>query len=118
MMRGSSMRVRKIKLKNGYKRFKELTIDLGEDPKRIVALVGRNGCGKSSVFDGMLFLQNTYSKIGTGPNKDFNYHSKDSNPAYDYQNIEIQFSKGSFQDVFRQKKESGTSSTIFSFRSP
>ena len=46
------MKIRKIQLK-GYKRFFDLTIDLGNTPKRIVALVGPNGCGKSSVLDGM-----------------------------------------------------------------
>jgi predicted ATPase len=35
----------------GFKRFDDLTIDLGENPARIVALVGPNGCGKSSIFD-------------------------------------------------------------------
>ena len=49
------MKIRKIILSK-YKRFQSLTIDLGDNPKRIVALVGPNGCGKSSVFDGMLFL--------------------------------------------------------------
>jgi len=34
-----------------FKRFDSLTIDLGPDPKKIVALVGPNGCGKSSIFD-------------------------------------------------------------------
>ena len=46
------MKIRKIILSK-YKRFQSLTIDLGDNPKRIVALVGPNGCGKSSVFDGM-----------------------------------------------------------------
>lgn len=45
-----------------YKRFHDLTIDLGNTPKRIVALVGPNGCGKSSVFDAMLFVSNAYGK--------------------------------------------------------
>lgn len=44
------MRVKKIQLKV-FKRFDDLTIDLGENPKKIVALVGPNGCGKSSIFD-------------------------------------------------------------------
>lgn len=41
------MKIKKIQLKNGYKRFFDLTIDLGESPRKIVALVGPNGCGKS-----------------------------------------------------------------------
>ncbi|HEX8196710.1 MAG TPA: ATP-binding protein [Pyrinomonadaceae bacterium] len=44
------MKVKKIQLIE-FKRFDDLTIDLGEEPKKIVALVGPNGCGKSSVFD-------------------------------------------------------------------
>ena len=58
------MRIKSISLK-GYKRFKDLTIDLGDDPSRIVALVGPNGCGKSSVFDALLFLQGTHASIGS-----------------------------------------------------
>ncbi len=49
------MLITKLRLKNGYKRFHDLTIDLGETPARIVALVGPNGCGKSSVLDGLLY---------------------------------------------------------------
>ncbi|MDE2420728.1 MAG: AAA family ATPase [Gammaproteobacteria bacterium] len=44
------MRIKKIQLKL-FKRFDDLTIDLGENPKKIIALVGPNGCGKSSIFD-------------------------------------------------------------------
>lgn len=44
------MRVKQLQLKR-FKRFDDLTIDLGENPARIVALVGPNGCGKSSIFD-------------------------------------------------------------------
>jgi AAA15 family ATPase/GTPase len=44
------MRIKKIRLKE-FKRYDDLTIDLGENPKKIIALVGPNGSGKSSVFD-------------------------------------------------------------------
>jgi predicted ATPase len=44
------MRVKKLQLKE-FKRFDDLTIDLGENPQKIVAMVGPNGCGKSSIFD-------------------------------------------------------------------
>lgn len=44
------MRIKKIRLRQ-FKRFDDLTIDLGNEPKKIVALVGPNGCGKSSIFD-------------------------------------------------------------------
>lgn len=44
------MRIQKIQLKE-FKRFDDLTIDLGENPKKIIAVVGPNGCGKSSIFD-------------------------------------------------------------------
>ena len=44
------MKVKQLRLKR-FKRFDDLTIDLGEHPARIVALVGPNGCGKSSIFD-------------------------------------------------------------------
>ena len=47
------MKIKSIRM-NNFKRFFNLTIDLGESPKRIIALVGENGCGKSSVFDAIL----------------------------------------------------------------
>ena len=45
------MRIKTIKLKD-FKRFNDLTIDLENNSKKIIALVGPNGSGKSSVFDG------------------------------------------------------------------
>ena len=44
------MRVKSLKLVE-FKRFDDLTVDLGPNPKKIVALIGPNGCGKSSIFD-------------------------------------------------------------------
>lgn len=44
------MRLRLVQLKD-FKRFDDLTIDLGPNPAKVVALVGPNGSGKSSVFD-------------------------------------------------------------------
>ena len=111
------MRIKKITLSK-YKRFQSLTIDLGDTPKRIIALVGPNGCGKSSVFDGMLFLNNAYNQIGNKEYKDFHYHSIEQNPSYDYQNISIQFIEGDYYCVRSKKENLGKQNTIFSFRSP
>lgn len=44
------MRIKNIRLRQ-FKRFDDLTINLGEEPRKVVALVGPNGCGKSSIFD-------------------------------------------------------------------
>lgn len=66
------MRVRKIKLTQ-FKRFDDLTIDLGESPRKLVALVGPNGCGKSSIFDGFEVQMKNYRSRG---NEDHDYFSK------------------------------------------
>ena len=108
------MRIRSISLK-GYKRFKDLTIDLGDDPARIVALVGPNGCGKSSVFDALLFLQGAYENIGKTGQKDSWYHSLDQDPNYDTNNVNVVFTTGSL-DEFRNSRR-GQRNTLFSFRS-
>ncbi|WP_111429017.1 ATP-binding protein [Rhodobacteraceae bacterium DSL-40] len=113
------MRISKIRLKNGYKRFHDLTIDLGDNPARIVALVGPNGCGKSSVLDGLLFYAKAYSPIGRGGNRSNDYHSMTRKMYFDaLQQIEIKFTSGSFQSIFTSKQKTGTENTIFSFRSP
>lgn len=112
------MRIKKLQLKNGYKRFHELTIDLGDDPKRIVALVGPNGCGKSSVLDGMLFHNNAHHQIGDKSNKNHEYHSMNQTPNYNYQNVDIEFVDGNYRKIREEKASTGKENTIFSFRSP
>jgi len=112
------MKIKKIQLKNGYKRFHNLTIDLGSDPKRIVALIGPNGCGKSSVLDGMLFHHNSHGQIGNKGTKDYTYHSMKKVPNFNYQNIVIDFMEGSYAQLRQEKQTKGKENTIFSFRSP
>lgn len=112
------MKIKKVQFKNGYKRFFDLTIDLGDNPKRIIALVGPNGCGKSSVLDGILFHNNAYGAIGNKGAKDYQYHSMNKNPGYDYQNISIEFEEGAFDTIKDERRKIGKENTIFSFRSP
>jgi len=112
------MRIKKLQMKNGYKRFHDLTIDLGDESKRIVALVGPNGCGKSSVLDGILYHSNAYDTIGNKGGKDHNYHSMTRSPTMSYQNVVIEFSDGTFQTKRQLLAESGAANTMVSFRSP
>ena len=112
------MRIKKIQLKNGYKRFLDLTIDLGNEPKRIIALVGPNGCGKSSVFDGMLYQNNVHNTIGTTGAKNFEFHSMNKLPSFNHENISVDFVEGTFYQVRGKKATEGKQNTIFSFRSP
>lgn len=112
------MRIKKIQLKNGYKRFHDLTINLGDEPKRIIALVGPNGCGKSSVLDGILFHNNAFGAIGNTGRKDHTYHSMTQTPNFNYTNIIIDFDHGNFEDLRNTREAVGKERTIFSFRSP
>lgn len=112
------MFITKLRLKNGYKRFHDLTIDLGETPARIVALVGPNGCGKSSVLDGLLYHASTHHPVGKGSNRDPSYHSMKDAGSVTWQDIEVQFTTGDFVAVRQLREAAGNPSTIFSFRSP
>lgn len=108
------MRIRCIALK-GYKRFKDLTIDLGDHPARIVAMVGPNGCGKSSVFDGLLFLCGAYMGIGGTGGKGYRYHSLEQDPNFDMNTVDVAFTTGSFSEVWGRR--TAERNTLFSFRS-
>lgn len=112
------MKIKKLELKNGYKRFHHLTIDLGEKPARIVALVGPNGCGKSSVLDGMLYHNNTgYGVIGNRGAKDYTYHSMHGVVNYDWQSVAIGFEGEDFSGARGRREAAGKPNTLFSFRS-
>lgn len=112
------MYIRKVQLLD-YKRFHDLTIDLGDNPKRIVALVGPNGCGKSSVFDAMIYLMRNYSGgIGKNPGSyDFQYHSLTQDPNCSSNNVKLFFNEGEFSNVFQKMRASRKEKSIFSFRS-
>lgn len=60
------MRVKEIKLKD-FKRFDDLTIKLGDNPGKIIALVGPNGCGKSSIFDAFESKMKDFRSYGQSP---------------------------------------------------
>ncbi|WP_049011384.1 AAA family ATPase [Citrobacter koseri] len=110
------MRIKKLRLFNGYKRFHDLTIDLGENPARLIALVGPNGCGKSSVLDGILFHHNAHGRLGNKVSRDHFYHSMHNDPSFNYQSINIEFTNGAYYDI--RQRRSGKENTLFSFRSP
>jgi hypothetical protein len=114
----AQMRIRQLRLKNGHKRFRDLTIDLGDHPARIVALVGPNGSGKSSVLDGILFYVNARNRVGVYSGRDYTYHSLDADPGFTSQNVEIDLIDGSFNKVLEDRQKTGTATTMVSFRSP
>jgi AAA15 family ATPase/GTPase len=112
------VKIKKVRLFNGYKRFHDLTIDLGLKPKRVIVLVGPNGCGKSSVLDGLLFKKNSYSPIDNTGTKDYTYHSMVGEANFAHTNLEIEFEEGAWDAIYEQKTKAGKENTIFSFRSP
>lgn len=114
------MFIKKLRIFNNYRRFHDLTIDLGENPKRIIALVGPNGCGKSSVFDAMIYHNRAYGGNFGNTNKYSNqdYHFMRGSENNNYKSVEIVFSDGrSFDKVKSERGDVSQNNTIFSFRS-
>ncbi len=114
----SDMKIKSIQIKNGFKRFFDLTIDLGENPKRIIALVGSNGCGKSSVFDAMLYAQSRRSGfIGKHHGRGNDYFFMNTTGLLD-RSVSIQFDEGHMNEVFQKRQSRNSEKTLFSLRSP
>lgn len=83
------MRVRRIQLKN-FKRFTDLLIKDIPETAKLVIVVGPNGCGKSSLFDG--FLHWYRMKVGFGINDDRSYYQKEAELHFGWDNIvDVQF---------------------------
>lgn len=120
------MKISKVIIKD-FKRFKNLTINLGETPARIIALVGANGCGKSSVLDAFLAKVSNFHKTigkteyfhgihdGKVKGDSIFYHG-----SLDYRRkndcIDIIFSDGKRLEEINQ--ENYNLRSVFSFRSP
>lgn len=112
------MRIKRLELKNGYKRFHHLTIDLGEKPARIVALVGPNGCGKSSVLDGVLYYNSMHRALGNQGARDYTYHSMHADTNYNQNSIAMLFEGDEDFGSARQRRLAlGKPETLISFRS-
>lgn len=91
------MHISYLELKN-FKRFTDLTIDLSklDTPPKLVLLIGANGSGKSSVFDGFSTLLSYYKADSVlmdegHPDPTSYYHKDKSKP---YATIAAQFDTG------------------------
>ncbi|MCE5343998.1 MAG: AAA family ATPase [Eubacteriales bacterium] len=113
------MFIKKIHLMD-YKRFHDLTIDLGDDPKRIITLVGPNGCGKSSIFDALIFKISAFAgTIGNNKNPlDYTYHSLNQMQGYSQEGVGIFFHEGTFLELFQKRSKEGSVRSLLNFRSP
>jgi predicted ATPase len=67
------MKIKSIHLKH-FKRFTDLKIQHIPENTKLVVMLGPNGCGKSSLFDGLISWHKQWK--GHGNNFDPNYHHK------------------------------------------
>ena len=80
------LRVKYLRLTN-FRRFTDLIVDGIPETARLVVLVGPNGCGKSSVFDGFV----TWSRyVQTRSWQPDDYYRKDEEKPYNQSgNVEV-----------------------------
>lgn len=86
------MKITGIRLRN-FKRFSDLTVCEIPETAKLVVVVGPNGCGKSSLFDGL--LQWYRSKVGFGNSGDDLYYRKSTQEQYDWNtSVEVTLADG------------------------
>lgn len=115
------MKISKVKIKD-FKRFKDLTLDLGNTPAKIIALVGTNGCGKSSVLDAFIAC----GKNCGGRIRDFNtpeiFYRTDNRNVSQLISIDYLDNDGNAINnddlYFNHEFYKNNREVIFSFRSP
>ncbi|MCY4262490.1 MAG: AAA family ATPase [Candidatus Dadabacteria bacterium] len=78
------MRVKSVHLKN-FKRFTDLLISEIPKTSKLIVVVGPNGCGKSSLFDG--FLHWYRNSVGFGIRFDEAYYRKETGADFDWTRI-------------------------------
>lgn len=108
------MRIKQVKLKE-FKRFDNLNIELGDQPKKIVAIVGPNGCGKSSVFDAFVEKIKDYKRTKDNPSQYYyskNYYSVDPELK------KIAYNKNNSIIIIKDDNTSNFNKKSFYFRSP
>lgn len=88
------MRVAAIELKN-YKRFTHLVVRDIPDTAKLVVVVGPNGCGKSSLFSGMLHWYRNLQNTHTQATIDELFHRKDKDAQYEMRSAaKVSFADG------------------------
>ncbi len=81
------MRITGIHLRN-FKRFTDLGIKGIPETAKLVAVVGPNGCGKSSLFDALLVWYRAH--VGFGISQDDAYYRKETSESFNWtQNVEV-----------------------------
>ncbi len=88
----------------------------------VYSLVGTNGCGKSSIFDALIYHNKAYGgSFGNTHNHHCygqDYHFMKGSESNNFESIEMEFEDGlSFGEVQAEKGAIAQNNTIFSFRS-